>query len=454
MTKTKYEKWMEDIILKETGEKEFSIETLKLYQLNEIRKTIDTAKTSKFYGETLKNIKSHDIKNFEDFKRIPFTTSKELSNNPKSFLCTTLDKISRIVTINTSGTTGISKRIFFTENDLKATIEFFKYGMLNLVSPGQRVLILMPGSSPSSIGLLLKKGLSESGCEGIIYGPVFDNLDALETMKVNEIDCIVGLPTQVYYLAKLKNTNPKYKDLKLKSILLSADYVPRAICNEASKAFNCPVYTHYGMTEMGYGGGVESSALNGYHMRDVDLYIEIIDPLTGESVNDGNYGEVVFTTFKREGMPLIRYRTGDRARFLPKSLACNDVFKRLDYVTGRLYENLSFKDGSYISIGMLDEIMFQIDNVLDYKVAIEKCEGIVLNISIKSVNKEIPIKFTDIEELFKRDKYLSTLIKDKNILIKFSSIIDDLEVSNGIQKRKFLWEGSEHNDKNSNINHK
>ena len=141
MTKTKYEKWMEDIILKETGEKEFSIETLKLYQLNEIRKTIDTAKTSKFYGETLKNIKSHDIKNFEDFKRIPFTTSKELSNNPKSFLCTTLDKISRIVTINTSGTTGISKRIFFTENDLKATIEFFRYGMLNLVSPGQRVLI-------------------------------------------------------------------------------------------------------------------------------------------------------------------------------------------------------------------------------------------------------------------------------------------------------------------------
>ena len=80
---------------------------------------------------------------------------------------------------------------------------------------------------------------------------------------------------------------------------MSADYVPRSICNEVSKSFDCPVFTHYGMTEMGYGGGVECSALNGYHMRDVDLYTEIIDPLTGENVAEGNYGEVVFTTFRQ-----------------------------------------------------------------------------------------------------------------------------------------------------------
>ena len=74
----------------------------------------------------------------------------------------------------------------------------------------------MPGSSPSSIGLLLKKGLNEAGCEGIIYGPVFDIWDALETIKVKEIDCIVGLPTQVFYLAKLKNTDPRYEKFKIK----------------------------------------------------------------------------------------------------------------------------------------------------------------------------------------------------------------------------------------------
>lgn len=439
MSKTMYEKWMENIILKETGQKELSLEVLKSYQLNEIRKTIDNAKNSKFYGEALKNIQSQDIKNFDDFKRIPFTTPKDLSDNPKRFLCTTLDQISRIVTINTSGTTGASKRVFFTENDLKETIEFFRYGMLNVVSPGQRVLILMPGSSPSSIGLLLKKGLNEAGCEGIIYGPVFDVWDALETLTSKQIDCIVGLPIQVYYLAKLKNIDSRHSNLKLKSVLLSADYVPRTICKEVSKAFECAVFTHYGMTEMGYGGGVECSALNGYHMRDVDLYVEIIDPLTGENVAEGNYGEVVFTTLKREGMPLIRYRTRDIARFMPNDCSCNDVFKRLDYVTRRLDENLSFKDGSYISIGMLDEVMFSIDNVLDYKAVIEEGERIILKLSIKPVNKEILVKFSDIENTIKKDKYLNLLIEDKNIFIEFDGIIDEVDVSNGMQKRKFIW---------------
>ena len=437
MIKTMYEKWMEDRILKETGEKELSSEVLKLYQLNEIRKTINSAKNSKFYGEKLKDIKGEDIKNFEDFKEIHFTTSEDLSNNPKRFLCVSLDQISRVVTINTSGTTGESKRIFFTENDLEATIQFFRYGMLNLVKPGQRVLILMNGSSPSSIGLLLKKGLDEAGCEGIIYGTVFDIWDVLENLKSKQIDCIVGLPTQVFYLAKLKNTDERYTHLKLNSVLLSADYVPRSICNAISKAFECPVFTHYGMTEMGYGGGIECSALNGYHMRDIDLYTEIIDPLTGKNVPEGNYGEVVFTTFNREGMPLIRYRTGDRARFLPKNCFCNNVFKRLDYVTGRLSENFGFRDGSYISIGMLDEIMFKIDNVLDYKAEIEEGRIIILNLSIKLVDKQISVNFVEIENLINEDKQLVALIENNNILLEFGIIIDDIEVSNGMKKRKF-----------------
>lgn len=183
MTKTMYEKWMEKIILKETGQSKISTEVLKLYQLSEIKKTISTAKKSNYYKNTLKNIESDDINSFNDFKKIPFTTSEDLSSNPKSFLCTGLDQIARIVTINTSGTTGMSKRVFFTENDLKGTIEFFRYGMLNIVRPGQRVLILMSGSTPSSIGQLLKKSLTEAGCEGIIYGPVFDVWDVLDTIK-------------------------------------------------------------------------------------------------------------------------------------------------------------------------------------------------------------------------------------------------------------------------------
>ncbi|MCB2295290.1 AMP-binding protein [Clostridium algoriphilum] len=436
MSRTLYEKWIENRVFMKTGDDKLSEEGLKAYQIGEIKNAINIAKRSKFYGETLKNFSSGDIKKFVDFKKIPFTSSEDLVKNPNSFLCTSLDKISRIVTTMSSGTMGNPKRIFFTEADLKATIEFFTYGMLNLIKPGQRVLILMPGKSPFSIGKLLMEGINNAGCEGIIYGPVFNVWDALEAIHLKNIDCIVGLPIQVFYLAKLKKTNVKYKDLKLKSVLLSADYVPRSLCSAVSSAFSCHVYSHYGMTEMGYGGGVECNALNGYHMREVDLYTEIIDPITRLNVPEGTYGEVVITTFRREAMPLIRYRTGDIARFLPKKCSCSNAFKRMDYVKGRVSEYIKLSDGQHIGIGMIDEVMFKIDNVLDYRASISNGEKVVISLSVKLVNPQIPVTLSDIENCIKQDKHLGLLIESNNISIEFSGILNNIEISNGMMKRK------------------
>ena len=436
MAKTLYEKWMEDRITSEIGAKTISKEGVKTYQLAEIRKTINNSKKGKFYGKILKNISSDYIKSFEDFRKVPFTTSEDLMKDPKSFLCTTLDQISRIVTMTSSGTTGNPKRIFFTDNDLKATSKFFKYGMLNIVIPGQKVLILMPGKSPFSVGQLLKKGLNGAGCEGIIYGPVFNVWDALKTIKLKNIDCIVGLPTQVFYLAKLKLTDVRYKHLNLKSILLSGDYAPRTLCSAVSSAFGCQVFTHYGMTEMGYGGGVECSSINGYHMRDVDLYTEIIDPITMKNVTEGSYGEVVITTFRREAMPLIRYRTGDIARFLPGNCSCCNVFNKMDYVKGRVNECLNLRDGQHICIGMIDEVMFGINNVLDYRASISEGKNVVISISVKPVNPQIPIKFNEIKNCIKQDKCLGLLIENNNISIKVGGLFSKVEISNGMIKRK------------------
>lgn len=431
-----YEQWMKNMIFDEIGCRNLSRETLELYQLNKIRHTINIAKNSKYYKEALKDIYAEDIKGMGDIRKIPFTTSKDLIKNPYNFICVPLSNISRIVTLKSSGTMENPKRIFFTEEDIEATIEFFKYGMLNIIAPGQRVMIMMPGNSPFSIGQLLNEGLNRAGCNSIIYGPVYNIDDALEAIKINKIDCIVGIPIQILHLSKFKELNSKYLNLHLKSILLSADYVPRSICDAAGEAFNCPVFTHYGMTEMGYGGGVECSAINGYHMRDIDLYTEVIDPLTGENVSEGEYGEVVFTTLRREGMPLIRYRTGDISRFLPKKCSCNDALKTMDYVKGRLSECLKFKNGQMLSIGMFDEIMFQIDNVLDYKVTITQKEKKIIDLFIKPIRTEIPINFVHIENALKHDKYLGKLIKNNNILLKFNYDFNKIEISNGMMKRK------------------
>jgi phenylacetate-coenzyme A ligase PaaK-like adenylate-forming protein len=144
------------------------------------------------------------------------------------------------------------------------------------------------------------------------------------------VTCIVGMPTQVSELAR--SSGEAYGKLagNMRSVLLSAEYVPEETCDLIRHAWNCKVFEHYGMTEMGLGGAVSCFMLEGYHPREADLYFEIIDPKTGEVLPDGETGEVVFTTLTRKGMPFIRYRTGDTSRWLTEPCGCGSVLKRLD----------------------------------------------------------------------------------------------------------------------------
>jgi acyl-coenzyme A synthetase/AMP-(fatty) acid ligase len=123
------------------------------------------------------------------------------------------------------------------------------------------------------------------------------------------------------------------------------------------------VFEHYGMTEMGLGGGVDCEAHAGYHLREADLYVEIVDPLTGEPLPEGVRGEVVFTTLTRRGMPLVRYRTGDLSRFLPGPCPCGTVLRRLERVRGRLAGQTA-----EVTMPELDEALFAVPGVVDFTV--------------------------------------------------------------------------------------
>ena len=95
------------------------------------------------------------------------------------------------------------------------------------------------------------------------------------------------------------------------------------------------------MTEMGYGGGVECDAHDEYHLREADLFVEIVDPESGSPMPDGVSGEVVFTTLIRRAMPLIRYWTGDTARYLTRPRPCGTTLRRLSRIQGRLANTAS-----------------------------------------------------------------------------------------------------------------
>lgn len=314
------------------------------------------------------------------FQEFPFTSQEELRQYGMDFLCVRPGEISRIVTLDTGGSTGTPKRVYFTEEDQNLTVDYFQNGMQLLVSDRDTVLILMPAKMPGSIGKLLARGLVGFGARTVEYGLPQMRLDMaeveireeaeqlLDLIEKEGVTSVVALPTHMRMLAEAAvkrqdgsgrksidrkigqrveacpagtdmespDENRSYSGyLRLKSVLLSAEYVAEEDAQFIEQVFSCKVYEHYGMTEMGLGCAVSCGHDAGYHVREADLYLEIIDPDTQIPVKDGQFGEIVFTTLTRKGMPFIRYRTGDYSRWIAAKCSCGSQLKRLDKVRPR-----------------------------------------------------------------------------------------------------------------------
>ena len=345
-------------------------QTLGDYQLSKFRETLAYAKKhSRFYRGCLSKTDPDSIRDSGDVRRVPFTTSEELAENPLDFVCVPPGEIGRIVTLPTSGTAGSSKRVFFTTDDQELTVDFFCSGMSALAGKNDRVLIFLPGKSEGSIGGLLVRALERIGCAGILHGPILDYTGACNAMRSHDADCAVGLPSQLFALSRLCT------DIKLKSVLLCSDYIAASLKRAIESAWGAEVFSHYGMIESGLGGGVDCGAHLGYHMREADLLFEIVDPATGEPVPDGTQGEIVFTTLTRRGMPLVRYRTGDLSCVIPDPCPCGSFLRRLGHVSGRICDQASTGVASNVSISALDEVLFGTPGLIGYTAGIVRGAG-------------------------------------------------------------------------------
>lgn len=374
MKKTPMEAWIQSQVLQD-GEGVLTQQIIERYQLEKLREVVSyVMKKSPFYRQHFAGV---DISGFEDlaaFGRLPFTMPGDVRKHGMRLLCTSQEEIEKIVTLQTSGTTGAEKRLFFTAQDLELTVDFFRHGMATMVDAGATVIIFLPGERPNSVGDLLSRSLTSIGVQPIVWGLVNDLASARAEILKHKTPCLVGIPTQILALARGigEETIPMGW---VSSVLLSTDYVPMAIKAELEQLWGCRVFGHYGMTETGLGGGVECQAEDGYHLREADLYTEVIDPDTGQPVAAGKTGEVVFTTLTRRGMPLLRYRTGDLARILLEPCPCGTVLKRLGRVQGRIEYNLRLMHGLSINMASLDEILFPIPGLLNFTAEITDDTG-------------------------------------------------------------------------------
>ncbi len=384
-------------------------EILDRVQLEALRRTLAHARTrSPLYRERLSNFNPDALQSRADLARLPLLTGSEIALQGHRLLAVPQGLVHRVITLQTSVSTGTPKRLSFTAADLAATSDFFLHGMHSLVDSDDRVLVLLPFSSPDSVGDLLLRALRGGGIEAHGMWPPQPAAAMANTIRRKRLTSVVGLPHHLLALASALGPG------RLRSMLLCSDYAAPALRRAIEAACGCSTFLHYGATESGLGGAVECSAHEGCHIRESELLVEIVDADTARILPDGESGEVVITTLGREAMPLIRYRTGDQASLDRSPCRCGGVTARLRNIRGRLTG--CPLPGGLLHSQDLDDLLFQLPGLLDYRVSLERSETDRLNLDFVALADTSPGEKEIRRQLLQAPAIQDSLVEEQLVL--------------------------------------
>lgn len=286
------------------------------------------------YREKFAGISCDDIQSQADFERLPFTDKADLrATYPLGPACVPADDIVRIH--SSSGTTGTPVVIPYTARDVDDWATQFArcYEMAGLTR-ADRVQIT-PGYGLWTAGIGFQLGCEKFGAMAIPMGP--GNTDK-QLQMMQDFGSTVLCATSSYALLlaeEIERRGLRDKISLKKGIIGSERWSPK-MRRRIQELLGIELFDIYGLTEV-YGPGTAISCTDGGPMHNWDdfNYVEIIDPETGEVLPDGEWGELVYTTLRKEGAPLIRFRTHDLTRILPGTCACGSPFTRIDQIQGR-----------------------------------------------------------------------------------------------------------------------
>lgn len=332
---------------------------LEAAQMATLRATVAHAQAhSPYYRKRLQGLDPDRLQTRSDLATLPLLTARDLLE--ADLLAVSQSRVSRVMTLHTSGTTGPAKRLSFGAEDVAITTDFFLHGMQSLITPEDRVLVLLPFQTPASTGAILLEALQSAGirAQGCWPPPQDDAVTPL--VLEQHITSVVGLPQHLLAFAEAAPAG------HLHTMLLCADYAPSALRQRIEAACGCTTFLHYGSTESGLGGAVECGRHDGCHIWESALLVEIIDPQTAMPCPDGQPGEIVFTTLNRVAMPLIRYRTGDRATLDHTPCTCGGKTARLHAICGRL-TSYPLHAGGCLTSQELSDALYTVPGLLDYR---------------------------------------------------------------------------------------
>ena len=310
-------------------------------QINETQlKQVDTQikrllATDHFYAKRLREAGIDHVETVEDFLALPFCEKEDLREAYPMGLSAVPDE--EVVRIHSSsGTTGTPVIVPYTKKDVEDwAIQFARCYEYAGVTKEDRVQIT-PGYGLWTAGIGFQAGCEHLGAMAIPMGP--GNTEKQLQFMI-DMQSTVFTATASYALLIAEEVEKRgLKDqIKIKKLITGSERSGEKIRQRIIDGLGVEYYDIYGLTEIyGPGIGINCQYGHGMHVWSDYVYLEIIDPETGEVLPDGEWGEIVLTTLVKEGAPLIRFRTHDLSRIIPGECPCgHNEHPRIDTITGR-----------------------------------------------------------------------------------------------------------------------
>ncbi len=274
-----------------------------------------------------------DLNSLADLAKFPFTAKEDLrANYPFGLFAVPRERIVRVHA--SSGTTGKPTVVGYTKGDIEVWAEVVARSIRAAGGrPGMK-LHNAYGYGLFTGGLGLHYGAEQLGLTTV---PISGGMTERQVQLIADFEPDIITVTPSYMLAILDEFRRQGRDPRATSLkvgIFGAEPWTNAMRGEIEAAFDMHAVDIYGLSEV-IGPGVANECVetkDGLHIWEDHFYPEIVDPVSGKALPDGEKGELVFTTLTKEGMPVIRYRTRDLTRLLPGTAR---TMRRMEKITGR-----------------------------------------------------------------------------------------------------------------------
>ena len=357
-------------------EETFTRQEIESYQLDRLHKTLEHCMNSPFYRERFarEGLKPSDIKTLDDIRKIPFTTKQDLTY-PFGIASVPLEQCARLH--SSSGTTGNPTVILHTKKDLEEWANAVARCLWMVGCRPNDVFQNASGYGMFTGGLGFQYGAEKLGMLTVPAGAgnTLRQIKFFTDFGTTVVHAIPSYASRIFEVMQEKGIDPR-KDTKLRTLVIGAEPHSEDTRKRIEEMLGVKAYNSFGMSEMcGPGVAFECPEQNGMHIWEDYYIVEIVDPDTLEPVPDGEVGELVLTTLKREAMPLLRYRTRDLTRILPGECPCGRHHKRLDRMKGRSDDMIILKGVNIFPI-QIETILMQFKELAsDYLITLETKES-------------------------------------------------------------------------------